>query len=60
MQRPRSHPIASHRTVIRATVIAGLLLHSVSRVQAQEAAPTLDSAALAARQVERGDRKSVV
>lgn len=56
MQRPRSHPITSRRTVIRATVIAGLLLHAVSRVQAQEAAPTLDSAALAARQVERGEQ----
>ncbi|MFZ9899055.1 MAG: c-type cytochrome [Gemmatimonadaceae bacterium] len=54
--RPRSHPIASHRTVIRATVIAGLLLHPGSRVQAQEAAPPLDSAALAARQVERGEQ----
>jgi cytochrome c5 len=55
MQHPRSHPIASRRGVIRAAVIAGLLLRPVSGAHAQEAAP-LDPAALAARQVERGEQ----
>ena len=52
---PPSRPPASHHTGFRAIAVA-LLLLPIAGAQGQEVAPALDPAALAARQVERGEQ----